>query len=180
MVVTDDHKLADRLRSLRNLCFLPQRRFFHEEIGFQFRMTNLQAAMGLAQLERMDQIVAAKRHMGAVYTRLLKGTPGIQLPVERPWAKSVYWMYGLVVDESTGLDAKGLAAKLHAAGVETRPFFLGMHEQPAFHKMGLFRGERYPVTERIARQGLYLPSGLALSEGQMETAAATVRRVLEA
>ena len=180
MVVTDDDALAERLRSLRNLCFLPDRRFYHEELGFNFRLTNLQAALGVAQLERIDQIVARKHEVAAAYTSGLQGLDGLALPVEKPWARSVYWMYGVVVDEATGLDAAAFAARLRERGVDTRPFFLGMHEQPALHRLGLFRGERYPVAERLARQGLYLPSGLALTDEQVETVCGAVREALRA
>jgi len=175
MVVTDDDGLADRLRSLRNLGFHAVRRFHHEELGFNFRLTNIQAALGVAQLERMDEIVRRKRDIAALYTEHLGGIEGLRLPPEEPWARSVFWMYGVVVDEATGLDAADLAERLHGRGVETRPFFLGMHEQPALHRLGLFGGERYPVAERLARQGLYLPSGLALTDGQVETVCAAVR-----
>ena len=178
MVLTDDAKLADRLRLLRNLAFQSKRRFHHEELGFNFRLTNLQAALGVAQIERMDEIVAVKRRMGQAYTSKLKGIPGIELQAEREWARSVYWMYGLVLSESAGRDAVRFAAELKARGVETRPFFLGMHEQPVFHKRGLFAGEHYPVAEGIARQGLYLPSGLALTDAQLAAVSAAVREVL--
>ena len=132
----------------------------------------------MAQIQRMDQIVARKRWMGAAYTHSLTGIAGLQLPVEEPWARQVYWMYGLVLDESTGYDAAGFARRLHDDGVETRPFFLGMHEQPVFQRMGLFRGEHYPVAERLARQGLYLPSGLGLTEQQLEEVCAVVHKTL--
>ncbi|MBI5955425.1 MAG: DegT/DnrJ/EryC1/StrS family aminotransferase [Chloroflexi bacterium] len=178
MVLTDDPELAAKASSLRNLCFQPGRRFYHEELGFNFRMTNLQAALGLAQLERMDQIVARKRWMGMEYTRQLQGVPGLELPVEEPWARSVYWMYGVVVSEETGMDATEFSRRLAERGVDTRPFFLGMHEQPVFQHRGLFQGESYPVAERIARQGLYLPSGLALTEEQLAHVAEAVREVL--
>ncbi len=168
MVLTDDPRLADRLRSLRNLCFQPDRRFFHEETGFNFRMTNMQAAIGLAQIERIDQIVARKRWIGREYTRRLKDIQCLQLPVEEPWAHNVYWMYGIVISEETGMDAARLARELLDQGVETRPFFLGIHEQPALRNMDLFSGEAYPVAERLARQGLYLPSGLGLTEEQID------------
>jgi perosamine synthetase len=102
----------------------------------------------------------------------------IELQVQEAWATSVYWMYGLVVREETGLDARALATRLGERGVETRPFFLGMHEQPVLRQRGLFDGEAYPVAERIARQGLYLPSGLALTERQVEQVVAAVREVL--
>ena len=178
MVLTDDPGLAEKARSLRNLCFLPERRFYHQELGFNFRMTNLQAALGLAQLERMDQILARKRWMGQEYTRRLKDIQGLQLPVEESWAHSVYWMYGLVLSEETGMDARQFAQRLKERGVDTRPFFLGMHEQPVFHKRGLFLDEHYPVAERIARQGLYLPSGLALTEEQLTQVCDAVHEVL--
>lgn len=180
MILTDDPALAERTRSLRNLCFLPKRRFYHEELGYNFRLTNLQAALGLAQLERMDEIVAKKRWIGREYTHCLQGLPGLQLPTEEPWARSVYWMYGVVLSEETGMDAAEFARRLAEQGVDTRPFFLGMHEQPVFHRRGLFQNERYPVAERIAGQGLYLPSGLALTEAQLETVCEAVREVLHA
>lgn len=167
MVVTDDDALAERLRSLRNLGFNADRRFHHAELGFNYRLTNLQAALGVAQLERVDEIVARKREVAALYTASLADIDGLTLPVEAPWARSVFWMYGLVVDESTGLDAAQFADRLLERGVDTRPFFLGMHEQPALHELGLFRDESYPVAERLARQGLYLPSGLALTDEQV-------------
>jgi perosamine synthetase len=178
MVVTDDERLAERLRSLRNLCFVPDRRFYHEELGFNFRLTNMQAALGVAQVERIDSIVARKRAIGAEYAQRLSDLPGIRLVAEQPWARSVFWMVGIVLEESRGLDAKWLAARLKERGIETRPFFLGMHEQPGLLERGLFRGERYPVTERLARQGLYLPSGLALSDGQLVQVCTAVREVL--
>ncbi len=178
MVLTNDPQFANRARSLRNLCFRPERRFYHTELGYNYRLTNLQAALGVAQIERMDQIIARKRWMGGAYSRRLGGIAGLQLPVEEPWARQVYWMYGLVLDESTGYDAVSFAQRLRDNGVETRPFFLGMHEQPVFQQMGLFRGEHYPVTERLARQGLYLPSGLALTEEQLEEVCAAVRKAL--
>lgn len=178
MVLTNDPVYADKARSLRNLCFLPEKRFLHKELGHNFRLTNFQAAIGLGQLERIDEIVARKRWMGQEYTERLKEIYNIQLPVEEAWAKSVYWMYGIVLDESTGMDAVHFARNLKEKGLETRPFFLGMHEQPVFQKMGLFHNEKYPVTERIARQGLYLPSGLTLTEKQLSHVCDIVKIVL--
>ncbi|MGB0386636.1 MAG: DegT/DnrJ/EryC1/StrS family aminotransferase [Ardenticatenaceae bacterium] len=178
MVLTDDSTLAQRLRDYRNLCFRPERRFYHTEIGNNYRLTNMQAAVGLGQVEQIDRYLAQKRWLGARYTEQLRDIPGIQLPIEKPWAKHVYWMYALVLDEATGLDANSFAQKLAALGVRTRPFFLGMHEQPVFHQMGLFQGEQYPIAERIARQGLYLPSGMALTEAQLDAVCHAVRQVV--
>ena len=178
MVLMDDPVQAERARSLRNLCFHEGRRFYHTEMGHNFRLTNMQAALGVAQLERIDEIVAKKRWAGQAYTERLHGVAGIQLPVEEPWARQVYWMYGLVLDDAVGFDAVECARRLMAAGVQTRPFFLGMHEQPVFLDQGLFRGEQYPVSERLARRGLYLPSGLALTESQIDRVCAAVNEVL--
>ena len=178
MVLTDDPALAAKARSLRNLCFDAERRFCHEDLGFNFRLTNIQAALGVAQIDRIDEIVEHKRWMGEEYSRRLRDQPGLQLPIEEPWARSVYWMYGVVLNEATGIDAREFARRLKEHGVDTRPFFLGMHEQPALQRLGLFEGERYPLAERISRQGLYLPSGLSLSESELAQVCESVRQVL--
>lgn len=177
MVLTDDPQLAEKAHALRNLCFQAKRRFYHEDLGYNFRLTNLQAALGLAQLERIERIVARKRWIGQEYTRRLSDIMDVQLPVEQPWGRSVYWMYGLVLFEAIGIDASQLAQRLRDCGVETRPFFLGMHEQPVFRMRGLFAGERYPVAERLARQGLYLPSGVALTEDQLAQVCDALQKV---
>ena len=173
MVLTNDEKAAERARSFRNLCFRPEKRFYHTELGYNFRMTNLQAALGVAQTERVEESIVLKRRLGSYYRKLLAEIPGIRFAPEKPWAKSVYWMYAVEVDPSTKLNAEIVMKKLAARGVGTRPFFMGMHEQPVFHKMGLFVGERYPIAERAYQQGFYLPSGMALTEAQMRRNAAS-------
>jgi perosamine synthetase len=178
MVLTRDTAQAEQLRDLRNLCFKKERRFYHTELGHNYRLTNLQAAIGLAQLERIEESVARKRWMGAAYTERLRPIHSLQLPIEESWARNVYWMYGLVLDQATGMDAVEFARRLAEQGVMTRPFFLGMHEQPVFRSMGLFLNEHYPVAEHIARQGLYLPSGMTLTESQIDQVCAAVERIL--
>lgn len=108
----------------------------------------------------------------------LAGLPGIRLQVERPWARSVWWMNGLVLDKQSGHIAASLAQALSALGVETRPFFLGMDRQPALRERGLFDGENYPVTDELAEMGLYLPSGVGLTGEQQEDVIGAVRKVL--
>jgi len=178
MVVTDDAKLAERLRSLRNLCFQRGQRFLHAELGYNFRMTNLQAAIGLAQAERIEDHLARKRRMAILYGERLRDVKGLRLPVERPNVKNVYWMYGVVLEDFVPFDAAAFAVRLQEQGIDTRPFFLGMHEQPVLRERGLFLGETYPVTERLARRGLYLPSGLGLGERQIDAVCAAVRKCL--
>jgi perosamine synthetase len=178
MVLTDDDALAERLRRLRNLGFVPERRFWHNELGYNYRMTNLQAAVGVAQLERIDRTIAGKRRMAAAYRAGLGGIDRLVLPPDEPWARNVYWMFGVVLDQSGGLTAADLAGRLRAAGIETRPFFLGMHEQPVLRRMGLFATDRHPVAERLAAQGLYLPSAPTLTTDEIGTVVSAVRRVL--
>jgi perosamine synthetase len=178
MVLTDDDELARKAKSLRNLGFQADRRFYHEEPGFNFRLTNMQAALGLAQLERIEEIVSMKRWMGSEYTKRLSGIPALQLPTEESWARNVYWMYGVVLDEQTGMTASDFATRLHERGVETRPFFLGMHEQPVFRNRGLFLNDSFPTAEKLARQGLYLPSGLALTPEQLTRVCDAVGEIL--
>jgi len=177
MVVTNNATLADRLRSLRNLCFRSDRRFLHFEIGHNYRITNLQAALGVAQFERIEDHIRQKRWIAENYRSRLAGLP-IALPVERSWAKNVYWMYGIVLDDEVPLDAADFARELRARGIDTRPMFIGMHEQPVLQRKGYFAGETYPVTERLARRGLYLPSGLTLTEAQIDAVSGAVREVL--
>jgi len=178
MVLTSDAELAARLRSLRNLCFRPERRFYHTELGHNYRLTNVQAAIGLAQLERIEEHLAHKRWMAARYSERLNDLTQLRLPIEKPGFKTVYWMYALVLGDDVSFDAVEFAARLQRAGVQTRPLFLGMHEQPVFHAMGLHVGEHYPVTERLSQRGLYLPSGLTLTLDQIDTVSRALRTAL--
>lgn len=179
MVITDNDGYAARARSLRNLCFVPERRFLHREMGHQFRLTNMQAALGVGQVRRIENIVERKRWAAARYRERLGDLEQLQLPMEHEWARSVFWVNSLLLADSAPFDAAELARRLRALDVETRPFFLGMHEQPVFHDMGLFTDEQLPVTERIARRGLYVPSGLALTEDQIDLVSERVRKALQ-
>lgn len=179
MIVTDSEELAERCRSLRNLFFNPVRRFVHEELGWNLRMTNLQAALGLAQLERLPEFVERKRRMGRLYHELLGHRDDIELqPQATSYARNIWWVFGLV-SRREGLDAALLAQRLAARGVGSRPFFWPMHEQPVFRKRGLFTGVHCPVAERIARHGLYLPSGMALTEEQIHYSASALLEALD-
>jgi perosamine synthetase len=180
MIVTDDPQLAKRCSSLRNLCFQPQNRFVHEELGWNFRLSNLQAAMGVAQLERLDEFVERKRQIGQLYTHLLSDISGLQLPVaQMNYATNIYWVYGIVLKEDVPFDAKEAMRRLAEYQIGTRPFFWSMHEQPVFRNMGLFAQESCPVAEKISRRGFYLPSGLALSDAQIERVVQAVVEILK-
>ncbi len=181
MVVIDDEVLAEKCRSFRNLCFKKEKRFVHDELGFNYRFTNLQAAVGLAQLEKLTDHVNKKREIGKFYTEQFKDIKFLQLPLEKTgYAQNIYWVYGIVLKDDYPHDAEFVMKELTKKGIGTRPFFWPMHEQPVFKKMGLFEGESYPVAEKIARRGFYIPSGLGITDEQMNFVAEKLREVLHA
>jgi len=180
MVVTDDEILAERCRTLRNLCFRKDIRYVHDEISDNYRFTNLQAAVGLAQLERLDEFVQIKRDMGKFYTEKLQGVRGIQLPIEKTsYADNIYWVYGIVLKNEVEIDNREIQKLLANEGIGTRTFFWCIHEQPVYKKMGLFNGEQYKNAEYLARKGFYIPSGLALTKEQMSKVVDGVVKVIK-
>ena len=168
MLLTDVDKLGERARLLKDLAFTKERRFLHYEIGYNYRMTNLQAAVGVSQLSQIDGFVAARRRNAKEYNRRLQPVRGVTLPPSKDWAKNVYWMYSIQIEEEAyGLSRDELIRRLARRGIETRPFFLPMHQQPVLQEMGLFQGETYPVAETLAETGLNLPSSSSLSKEQI-------------
>lgn len=179
MILTDDDKVAETCRSLRNLCFQPHKRFVHERLGWNLRMTNMQAALGLAQLERLDEFVERKRNMGAMYTELLKDVPGIQLPLgSTSFARNIYWVYGIMLDPTLGRDAEEIMHQLNKLGIGTRPFFYPMHKQPILKRMGYFGNDYHPVSDSMYQYGFYLPSGMALSEANINKVSQELANIL--
>ena len=168
MFLTNHEDAAQRARSLRDLAFRKEQRFLHLEMGFNYRMSNLHAALGAAQVKKTDRVVERKRQLASRYTERLHGIEGLTLPIEEPWAKNVYWMYSLLIEDTFGVPREKVSSRLLAMGIETRPFFIGMHAQPAFHDIGLFVGQECPVADDIGRKGLYLPSGIELTDEQLD------------
>jgi perosamine synthetase len=180
MLLTDDLQIAERCRSLRNLCFETRQRFVHHELGWNYRMTNLQAALGVAQLERLDRFVTRRRQIGAYYNELLASQTGLQLPLAQTnYAKNLYWVFGIVLKKCVEFDAKEFMHRLAERNIGTRPFFWPMHEQPVFRSMNLFENESYPVAENIARRGFYLPGGSGLTDVQLEQVTQATIDILE-
>jgi perosamine synthetase len=163
MVTTNDAALAERLRLLRNLAFTKPR-FWHQEAGFNFRMTGMQAAIGRVQLRKIESLIAGKRRVAALYNESLRDVPGLQLPAEPAWARNVYWMYALAVQPAFGISRDQLAGELAHDGIETRTFFCPMNLQPCLQSRAGFRTVACPVAERLWETGLYLPSSVHLSE----------------
>ena len=180
MVLTDDDKLRDRSDLFRNLCHMPGKRFHHELLGHNFRMSNIQAAVGVAQLEKIEDHLKLKRELGAHYQQLFKDCEGLKLPVATTsYAENIYWVFGLVLDKKAGLSAEEMIQLLAEEGIGCRPFFWPMHKQPIFTKMGLFKDEEYPVADYIGEYGFYVPSGLTVSADQRAYIAEAVKKVLK-
>ncbi len=178
MVVTDHEALAEKCRMLRNLCFRKDIRYVHDEISDNYRFTNLQAAVGLAQLERLDEFVEKKREIGKFYTNALADIKRIKLPVAKTeYADNIYWVYGIVLSKEIPLSNQEITKLLAAEGIGTRTFFWCMHEQPVYQKQGMFAGEKYENAEYLARKGFYIPSGLAITKTQMEIVADKIHKV---
>ena len=177
MIVTNDAQLADKAKRLKDQAFSPQRRFLHTNVGFNYRMTNIQAAIGLAQIESIDRFVEMRRKNATLYNAGLKDIPGITLPQEREWAKNVYWMYGILAENKLGVTRDLLMQKLKEKGIDTRTFFIPMHVQPAFLDMGLFKGERYPVATELSEKGLYLPSGSGLKSEEINYVCTCIKNI---
>lgn len=169
IVLTDDERLRERCESYRNLCHVPGKRFHHEELGYNFRMSNIQAAVGVAQLERIEEHLRLKRELGRHYQELFGDVEGINIPKDKTvYAENLYWVFGIVLSEKLGINAENMIRKLAELGVGCRPFFYPMHKQPVFAKMGLFIGEKYPVAEKLGDYGFYVPSGLTVNKNQRE------------
>lgn len=167
MLVTNNEAYAKKAKMLSNLAFSDVKRYEHNYLGFNYRMSNILAALGCVQLDRIEELIRKKRSIAEIYNSNFLNFPGIQTPTEKNWAKNVYWMYAIVLDESFGMSRDQLMQFLAKRGIETRPFFIPMNMQPALQNKGLFLGERYPISEKLSKGGLYLPSGLTISKEEI-------------
>ena len=180
MVTTDDPALAERVRSLKGMAYGKTNRFMHEAVGFNYRMTNLTAALGCAQLERIEEVIAAKRRLAAFYDRELAGCAELQLPVEKPWARNVYWMYHVGLRGPLAARRAWVTGELARRGIETRDCFIPANQQQLFLEKGWTAIGDCPVANDIAARGFYLPSGTNLSDAQLETVVRELKSVLAA
>lgn len=178
MVVTNNKKIAERAELLKDLAHSPGKRFLHTDLAYNYRMTNMQAAVGLAQVEQIKKFISKKRQIARSYKKHLKGIKGIRLPIEEKWAKNVYWMYSVLVEDDFGLTRDVLMAELKKEGVGTRAFFVPMHRQPVIMKGKMLdKKAKYPVSEYISERGLYLPTGMALTEKDIVTVCNKVKNI---
>ena len=180
MVTTNDHALAERMRFLKDHGMSPKRRYYHSELAFNYRMTNVQAALGLAQMEQMDAFIAKKREIFRGYSEVLGDVQGLQLNPEDDDVKSVYWLICVVLGEESKLSRDQLAAALRGHEIDSRPFFIPMHQLPHLSRYRTVgrNADGCPVSERLSVGGLNLPSGCTLDEATVQHVAETVRRLL--
>lgn len=165
MVTTNNKTIAEKVRILRDHAFSEKRHFWHKYLGYNYRMTNLQAAIGLAQTERFTSLVKIRIRNAKYYNRLLKDVLGIRLPPKVKRLKNVYWMYSILIEDGFVLDRDALRLHLAQQGIETRTFFIPIHLQPIYFEK---YNEKFPVSEELCRRGVYLPSGAILSKKDIE------------
>jgi perosamine synthetase len=175
MVTTNDPEIARIARNLRDHAFSHERHFWHKYLGFNFRMTNMQAAVGLAQTERFEFLVECRRRNADMYSELLTTVPGLTLPPEKPWAKNVFWMYGILVHPEFGMNRDELRERLARRGIETRTFFIPVHLQPIYFRE--HGHQRFPVAEMLCERGMYLPSASSLSQADIEFIAQSIKEI---
>ncbi len=179
MVLTDNEKYAHRLRELRNLSFNSERRFVHDTIGWNYRLTAIQAALGLSQMDRITELLAHKQEIGRHYQELLSNLEGIRLPLSHHRdSENVYWVFGVVLTDSIGQSAREVMARLQEKGVGTRPFFYPLHRQPVLEAYGHAEQPSLPVAEQLGERGFYVPNGADSTPERREYVAEALREVL--
>jgi len=170
MLVTNNKKIADRARFLKAHGMSPNRRYYHPEIGFNYRMTNLQAAVGVAQLAQIRKFIQLKRRNAMLYNKYLRQVPGITLPPEKSWARNIYWMYSVLIDDNIySISRDKLMSKLQNLGIETRPFFVPLHRMP------MYRASGFPVADKLSQQGINLPSSTKLTPAEIQKIAIAIK-----
>ena len=178
MIVTDDLVLADKIRQLKNLSFIPERRFLHNDLGWNGRLSSIQCALGTSQIKRLNEIVEKRVRLGEIYQEGFAGIPNVLLPKHSTsFSKNNYWVFGIVLQNSFGSTAKEIMEVLDAQGIGTRPFFFPLHQQPMLEKFSS-RKFSLPVSEHLGEFGFYIPNGLGMNDSQVETVVSRVREVL--
>ena len=181
MLTTNNKTFYEKMTSLRNLSFGKEDRFNHEDIGWNYRMTNIQASLGLEQLSRIKKIVKKRHSTGLRYYNKFKNNKNIFIPKpNNSYAKNIYWVIGiLIINKKLNLDAKNVMMKLKKLGIGTRPFFWPMHKQKIFQKLKFYKSNKFPNSEYISKYGFYLPSSLTLQNNQVDYICKAVNNILK-
>ena len=182
MCVTNSSHLAEKMKKLRNHAFdVP--RFTHKEVGFNYRLTNIQAAIGVAQVENAEMLVEARRSVGLRYDNLLKGTPGLIIPSKKSYSKNIYWMYNILLSDEVALTCEEVRQKLKEEGIDTRSFFVPMHQQPVYTNPIIENAPdcsgSFPVADKISKNGFYLPSSSDMADEEIKFVSDTLKNILD-
>jgi len=179
MIVTNNKQIAEKCKSLRNLYFNNKRRFVHYDLGWNYRFTNLQAAIGLAQLEKLNHFIIKKRSIGKIYNKELSKIKIFNIPLnKKKYAQNIYWVYGLVLKKNSPISLNDFMKSLKKHGIETRNFFWPLHQQPILKKMGFFKNVKLPVAEYLSKNGFYLPTGLAITSRQQKYVIDKIKKII--
>jgi perosamine synthetase len=177
MVTTNNELLAKKIRNLKNLGFGDQNKFMHQNIGFNYKLSNILAAIGVSQLEKIEDILEKKRSIAHYYSENLKDMPGLQLPVEKPYARNVYWMYHVVLHEGFGLSREITTKRLAEQGIETRNAFIPYNMQEIILEKGWAKESDCPVANYVGANGFYIPSGPSLKENELTAVVDAIKLV---
>tara|TARA_Y100000590_G_scaffold413886_1_gene510204 strand:- start:374 stop:1519 length:1146 start_codon:yes stop_codon:yes gene_type:complete len=181
MILTNDKRLYNKCKSLKNLCFgTGAQRFNHDDIGWNYRMASLQAAMGLGQLKNISWIIKRKREIGKKYHSLLKNNSKIFIQkLKTTYAENIFWVFGILLKKKSKISRDLLVKKLNTKNIQTRNFFTPMHKQKIFKKMKIFKGKKsYPNSEYLSKNGLYLPSGLGIKNYEIDYICRVLNKIL--
>jgi perosamine synthetase len=172
MLTTNDAALAARCRLLRDHAMPPERRYWHDEVGFNYRLTNLQAAVGIAQMTRIDEFVRRKREIAMQYHDQLSGVDGVTLPAEREGCTSIFWLYSILVESPYACSRDELIESLRERGIDSRPFFHPLDTLPPYHSE-----TPRPTALRLSESGLNLPSSPRLTDEQITYVCDAIREL---
>jgi len=175
MLVTNDKKLGERAKflSTQTKVILDNKAFYHPEVGYNFRMPNLLAAFGVAQLEKVEEFLNIKRENAKYYNELLKDVKGVTLPTEKEWAENCYWLYSILIEDDYGITRDELINVLKEEGVESRPFFMAVHEMPPYKDC---KHGDMSVTDEICKKGINLPSSVGIKKSEIEKVCHIIKR----
>lgn len=176
MCLTNNKKLAEKMKVLRNQGMNLNKKYWHDFIGFNYRMTNMQAAIGVAQLEKLDKFIKKKREIANWYNdefRELESKGLIKLPPEMAWAKSIYWMYSILIEDNSDISRKDLMERLKEGGIETRPLFYSIPQMPPYAS-----NEKFPIAEELSKKGLNLPTSCKLKKETIGQISSEIKQII--
>ena len=181
MILTNNKKIYNKCKSLRNLCFgIGTKKFNHDDIGWNYRMTNVQAAIGCGQLKNISWIIRRKRQIGKRYISILKKCNKIYIqPYKLSYSKNIFWVFGILLKKNANISRDQVIKKLLKHNIQTRNFFYPMHKQKIFKKMKLFtKRQKFPNSDCLSKKGFYLPSGLGITNVEIDFVAKTLLKIL--